>query len=63
MADRIKRELDKEEFRIKKEIVPIQEDTFASSTVEETCTVYVQEDVKMENTEIKGKHLTYRCVY
>ena len=46
MVERMKKELD-----IKK--IDIKEETF---TVEEICTVYVQEeDVKIENTEIKGK--------
>ena len=44
----IKGELEVEEFEFKKELHP-------SSTVEDTCTVFVQGgDVKME-TEIKGK--------
>ena len=46
MVERMKKELD-----IKK--IDIKEETF---TVEEICTVYVQEeDVKMETIEIKGK--------
>ena len=39
-----------------REYVYVQEEIPPSCTVEETCTVYVQEeDVKMEDVEIKGK--------
>ena len=54
MAVNIKKELDLEEIGTKEEIVSIQEETLPSSTVEDICTVYLQEeDVKIEN--IKGK--------
>ena len=54
MAVSIKKELDLEEIGTKEEIVSIQEETLPSSTVEDICTVYLQEeDVKIEN--IKGK--------
>ena len=40
----------------KKEEISIQEEILPSSTVEDTCTVYLQEeDVGMDATEIKGK--------
>ena len=42
-----------ENIEIKEEI---QENILPSSTVEDTCTVYVKEEViKMENTGIQGK--------
>ena len=53
MAESMKEELDIKEIDIKDKI---KEEICPFSTVEETCTVYVQEeDVKIENTEIKGK--------
>ena len=46
-----------EQLEVKEEIVSIQEDTLSFSTVEDTCTVYKQEeDAQMEFTEIKGKN-------
>ena len=43
-----------ENIEIKEEI---QEEILPSSTLEETCTVYIKkEDVKMEITETKGKN-------
>ena len=52
----MKEELDIKEKGIKEEIVFIKKDILPSSTVEETCTVYVQEeDVEMDNASIKGK--------
>ena len=45
-----------EEIEIKEEEVSIKEEICSSSSLEETCTWDVQEeDVKMENTDIKGK--------
>ena len=55
MAESTKEELDMEEIDIKEEI-SIQEEILLSSTVEDTCTVYLQEeDLGMDATEIKGK--------
>ena len=59
-AESIEEELDIAEIAIKEELTSIQEVilpsfTVPSSIVEDTCTVYVQGDeVKIENTEIKG---------
>ena len=39
---------------MKEEIVYIKSKVITPSTVENTCTVYVQGDVKMENTRILG---------
>ena len=48
----------------KKEKISIQEEILPSSTVEDTCTVYLQEeDVGMDATEIKGKHLRKLIIY
>ena len=48
----------------KKEKISIQEEILSSSTVEDTCTVYLQEeDVGMDATEIKGKHLRKLIIY
>jgi len=53
MAGNSKEELKMENIEIKEEI---QENILPSSTVEDTCTVYVKEEViKMENTGIQGK--------
>ena len=50
MATNMKEELDIEE------IVSIHEAILPSSTVEDTFTIYIkEEDVKMDNEEIKGK--------
>ena len=55
MAENMKDKL--EQLEVKEEIVSIQEDTLSFSTVEDTCTVYKQEeDAQMEFTEIKGKN-------
>ena len=55
MAESVKEEPDIEEID-KKEEISIQEEILPSSTVEDTCTVYLQEeDVGMDATEIKGK--------
>ena len=56
MAEMSKEELNKEEFKIKEEIVSFKEEILPSSTVEDTCTVNINKDViKMENTGIQGK--------
>ena len=61
-------EIFKEEPDIKEidenEEISIQEEILPSSTVEDTCTVYLQEeDVGMDATEIKGKHLRNTIIY
>lgn len=56
MAEKIKEELISDKIVIKEEELIIKEEICSSSSLEETCTWDVQEeDVKMENTEIKGK--------
>ena len=51
MAKNLKEEIKMENIEIKEEI---QENILPSSTVEDTCTVYVKEEaIKMENIEIK----------
>ena len=56
MAEKIKKELISDKIVIKEEELIIEEEICSSSSLEETCTWDVQEeDVKMENTEIKGK--------
>ena len=55
MAETIKKELNKEEFEIKEEIVSIKEEILPSSAVKDTCTVYLKKHLKMENSEILGK--------
>ena len=56
MAEKIKEELILDKIVIKEEELIIEEEICSSSSLEETCTWDVQEeDVKMENTEIKGK--------
>ena len=63
MAESFKEELDTVEIDIKEEI-SIQEAILASSTVEYTCTVYLQEeDVRMDAIEIKGKQWSNPIVY
>ena len=55
MTESMKEELNLNEIEIKEEI-SIQEEIRPSSTVEDTYTVYLQEeDVGMNATEIKGK--------
>ena len=47
-----------EQLEVKEETVSIQEEILPSSTVEDTCTVYKQEeDAQMEYKKIKSKHL------
>ena len=46
---------------MKEELVYVKDEVITPSTVEDTCTVYVQGDVKMENTEIQGNH--YKKLY
>ena len=56
MAEKIKEELISDKIVIKEEELIIEEEICSSSSLEETCTWDMQEeDVKMENTEIKGK--------
>ena len=56
MAESIKEEMDIKKNDIKQEIFSPQDHILPSSTVEDTCTVYVkEEDVKIEITELKGK--------
>ena len=63
MTESVKEEPDIEEID-KKEEISIQEEILPSSTVEDTCTVYLQEeDVGMDATEIKGKHLRKLIMY
>ena len=63
MAESFKEELDIVEIDIKEEI-SIQEAILASSTVEYTCTVYLQEeDVGMDAIEIKGKQWRNPIIY
>ena len=63
MAESVKEEPDIKEID-KKEEISIQEDILPSSTVEDTCTVYLQEeDVGMDATEIKGKHWRNPIIY
>ena len=58
MAGNMKEEILEEEFKIKEESFFIKEEVFPPSTVEDICTVYVQEeDVKMENTEFIGNYI------
>ena len=54
MTESVKEEPDRKEID-KKEEISIQEEILPSSTVEDTCTVYLQEeDMGMDATEIKG---------
>ena len=48
-------EMMKEEIGIKEGIVLSKKEIFPSSSLEELCTWDVQEEVKMENTVMKGK--------
>ena len=53
MAGIIKEEMEMKNIKIKEEV---PEDARSSSTVEDTCTVYIkEEDVKVEIIETKGK--------
>ena len=55
MAEIIKEELNIEEFEIKEEIVSFKKEILPSSTVEDTCTVYLHnDDIKMEHIGTKG---------
>ena len=63
MAKSVKEEPDIKKID-KKEEISIQEDILPSSTVEDTCTVYLQEeDVGMDATEIKGKQWRNPIIY
>ena len=56
MADYMTEKMIMEEIEIKEEKVIIKEDICSSSSLQETCTWDVkEEDVKIENTEMKGK--------
>ena len=56
MAESLKEEPDIKKID-KKEEISIQEEILPHSTVEDTCTVYLQEeDVGKDATEIKGKY-------
>ena len=64
MGEKIKEELIMDKIVIKEEELIIEEEICSSSSLEETCTWDVQEeDVKMENTEIKGKVKVLRNIY
>ena len=64
MAESIKEKLDIEEIGIKEKIVYNQEAILPSSTVEDTCTVYLQEeDLGMDATEVKGKQWRKPIIY
>ena len=53
MTENMKDEIKMENIEIKEEI---HEEMLPSSTVEDTCTVYIkEEDVKVEIAETKGK--------
>ena len=53
MAGNLKEEIKMENIGIKEEI---QVEILPSSTVEDTCAVYIkEEEIKMENTGIQGK--------
>ena len=57
MAENIKKELIMEEIEIKEEEVFIKKENCSSSSLEETCNWYVQqEDIQVENTENKGRN-------
>ena len=63
MAESLMEDPDRKEID-KNEEISIQEEILPSSTVEDTCTVYLQEeDVGMDATEIKGKHLRKLIIY
>ena len=63
MAESLMEDPDRKEID-KNEEISIQEEILPSSTVEDTCTVYLQEeDVGMDATEIKGKHLRRPVIY
>ena len=56
MEEKIKKELISDKIVIKEEELIIEEERCSSSSLEETCTWDVkEEDVKIENTEMKGK--------
>ena len=56
MAEIKKEEMVMEEIDIKKEEIFVKEELSSSSSLEETCTWDVQEeDIQMENRELKGK--------
>ena len=63
MTESFKEEPDIKEID-KNEEISIQEEILPSSTVEDTCTVYLQEeDVGMDATEIKGKYFRKPIIY
>lgn len=57
MIENMEEEIKKEEFEIKEENISIKEEVFPHSTVEDTCNVYIQEDIKMENTGFQGNEI------
>ena len=57
MAGNLKDEIKMENIEIKEKI---QENILPSSTLEETCTVYIkEEDIKVEITKTKGKNILF----
>ena len=57
MAEFMEEELIMEEIEIKEEEDFIKKENCSSSSLEETCTWYVQqEDIQVENTENKGRN-------
>ena len=63
MAESLKEEPDRKEID-KKEKNSIQEEILPYSAVEDTCTVYLQEEyVGMDATEIKGKQWGKAIIY
>ena len=63
MAESLMEDPDRKEID-KNEEISIQEEILPSSTVEDTCTVYLQEeDVGMDATEIKGKQWRNPIIY
>ena len=63
MTETVKEEPDIKEID-KNEEISIQKEILPSSTVEDTCTVYLQEeDVGMDATEIKGKQWRNPIIY
>ena len=52
MTENMEEELKKEDFEMKEENFSIKEEIITSTTIEDSCTVYVQEE---ENTGIQGK--------
>ena len=51
MSGNLKEEIKMENIEIKEEI---QEEILPSSTAEDTCHVFIKEDVKMKDTVVQG---------